>query len=69
MQHSKHGITESLTSWTLQNYSVILQECTGVPDTEQDPTLHGIVPVWYVPALKSLHSKHKQELDTDRWIT
>lgn len=38
----------------------------GVPDIEKDPTLLSIVLAWYVPVLKSLHSKHKQELDTDR---
>lgn len=41
----------------------------GVPDIGKDPPLLRIVLAWYVPVLRSLHSKHKQELDTDRWIT
>lgn len=59
-------------NWIFHILSITkLQYCKSAQEfqTEQNPSLHGMVPVWYVPVLKSLHSKHKQELDTDRWIT
>ena len=66
LQDSKYEMTVSPASQTSQNYTVVLRQCIGVPDIGQDPTLFGIIQAWYVPVLKSLHSKHKQELDTDR---